>query len=93
MYFDHKTIPIHEDNFDFTELVANNMLKFIEPKNVLETYNQTKEFQDFILDHIYERSRNMVKTITETMEPGWQKETRKVGALLPPWWVDLLALH
>lgn len=91
IYFDQHTIPIYEDNFDFMELATKNMLKFVEPDAVLQEYRHLEEFKDFILEHVTKEAREAVACIANTLEPGWRKDNKVVGILLPEHGIDFFS--
>jgi len=80
VYFDDK-IPLYNSDMNFFTKAATNQLKFIEPTEIKKRISIIKNFITFILESLTSGYKNEVLMLMNTINPGYNPVTKKVGIL------------
>ena len=90
IYFDHVTIPLFESQRSIPEFAMHAALAHANPETALADTAIARNFIAFVLDQLDDKTRPQVDMILDTPQLGYRPDTKRIGIILPPHYVDMV---
>ncbi len=92
LYYEYRT-PLFETFRDIEFDTYKASIRGIEFEKLVSDYQHVQDFISYILLCLDERVLSHVKTIIDTVHPGWNKKTKRLGVLFANYGVEGVMIY